>query len=78
MPGDKDGDAPPENVTLPGALAAGERSITLVGQGGARLAVRAGTNGTTLVEFPTAAVARPPCANAWALKIAPVQPAGAK
>ena len=67
----QDGDSMPASVTLPAALAAGGRTITLVGHRGAPLAVTVGTDGLAVVELPAAAPANPPCSDAWALRIQP-------
>jgi alpha-L-fucosidase len=69
--GAKDGDSMPASVTLPAALAADGRSITLVGHRSAPLAVTVGTDGLAVVELPAAARANPPCSEAWALRIQP-------
>lgn len=65
---EKDGQAMPGSVTVPASLAQRARAITLVGSDGTALEVRPAAAGLTEVMVP--AGVRPPCAHAWAIKIA--------
>jgi hypothetical protein len=59
----------PESVSLPAQLAANRGPVTLLGYGA--LAYGETKGGEVVVAIPSAARTNPPCAHAWAIKIAP-------
>ena len=67
----KDGEAPPAEVSLPSALVPGNRIVTLVGGDGAPLVSKPGPGNTVMVALPESVRGKPPCADAWTLRIAP-------
>lgn len=59
----------PESVSLPAQLAANRGPVTLLGYGA--LAYGETKGGEVVVAIPSEARTNPPCAHAWAIKIAP-------
>lgn len=64
----EDGAAMPEKFVIPAELATKADKITLLGFAGELLACKTQNRLTTII-LPASAIARPPCAHAWVIKL---------